>query len=81
MTGPGEKSFTRLFYIFSQLCKLATMTVIFRQGLEDISAIPILYMYQLMAAVKNFIFLGSRIAADNDYSHEINKCLLLGRKL
>ena len=57
------------------------MTVIFRQGLEDISAIPILYMYQLMAAVKNFIFLGSRIAADNDYSHEINKCLLLGRKL
>ena len=33
-----------------------------------------------MAAVKNFIFLGSKITADNDYSHEINKCLFLGRK-
>ena len=39
-----------------------------------------MYMYQLMAAVKNFIFLGSKITADNDYSHEINKCLFLGRK-
>ena len=27
-----------------------------------------------------FIFLGSKIAADGDYSHEIQKCLLLGRK-
>ena len=27
-----------------------------------------------------FIFLGSRITADGDYSHEIKRCLLLGRK-
>ena len=26
------------------------------------------------------IFLGSRITADGDYSHEIKRCLLLGRK-
>ena len=31
-------------------------------------------------AVTNFIFLGSKIIADGDYSHEIKRCLLLGRK-
>ena len=33
-----------------------------------------------MEAVTNFIFLGSKIIADGDYSHEIKRCLLLGRK-
>ena len=28
----------------------------------------------------DFIFLGSKIIADGDYSHEIKRCLLLGRK-
>ena len=28
----------------------------------------------------HFIFLGSKITADGDYSHEIKRCLLLGRK-
>ena len=31
--------------------------------------------------VSDFIFLGSKITADGDYSHEIKKCLLLGRKV
>ena len=31
--------------------------------------------------VADFIFLGSKITADGDCSHEIKKCLLLGRKL
>ena len=30
--------------------------------------------------VANFIFLGSKITADGDCSHEIKRCLLLGRK-
>ena len=30
--------------------------------------------------VTNFIFVGSKITADVDYSHEIKRCLLLGRK-
>ena len=30
--------------------------------------------------VTDFIFLGSKIIADGDYSHEIKRCLLLGRK-
>ena len=32
-------------------------------------------------AVTDFIFLGSKITADGDCSHEIKRCLLLGRKL
>ena len=31
-------------------------------------------------AVTNFIFLGSKITADSDCSHEIQRCLFLGRK-
>ena len=31
-------------------------------------------------AVTDFIFLGSKITADDDCSHEIKRCLLLGRK-
>ena len=30
--------------------------------------------------VKGFIFLGSKITADGDFSHEIKKCFLFGRK-
>ena len=33
-----------------------------------------------MQTVTNFIFLGSNITADGDCSHEIKRCLLLGRK-
>ena len=33
-----------------------------------------------METVTDFIFLGSRITADGDYSHEIKRRLLLGRK-
>ena len=32
-----------------------------------------------MGTVSNFIFLGFKINADGDYSHEIKRCLLLGR--
>ena len=33
-----------------------------------------------METVTDFIFLGSKITVDSDYSHEIKSCLLLGRK-
>ena len=35
---------------------------------------------ETMETVTNFIFLGSKIIADGDCSHEIKRCLLLGRK-
>ena len=34
-----------------------------------------------MEAVIDFIFLDSKITADGDCSHEIKRCLLLGRKV
>ena len=34
-----------------------------------------------METVTDFIFLGSKITADGDCSHEIKRCLLLGRKV
>ena len=35
---------------------------------------------ETMEIVTDFIFLGSKITADGDYSHEIKRCSLLGRK-
>ena len=34
---------------------------------------------ETMETVTDFIFLGSKITADGDYSHEIKRCLLLER--
>ena len=36
---------------------------------------------ETVETVNDFIFLGSKITADGDYSHEIKRCLLLGRKV
>ena len=35
---------------------------------------------EAMETVTDFLFLGSKITADGDCSHEIKRCLLLGRK-
>ena len=35
---------------------------------------------ETMETVTDFLFLGSKITADGDCSHEIKRCLLLGRK-
>ena len=35
---------------------------------------------ETMGTVTDFIFLGSKITVDSDCSHEIKRCLLLGRK-
>ena len=36
---------------------------------------------ETVETVSDFIFLGSKITADCDYSQEIKRCLLLGRKV
>ena len=36
---------------------------------------------EAVETVADFTFLGSKITADGDYSHEIKRCLLLGRKV
>ena len=35
---------------------------------------------ETIETVRDFMFLGSKITANGDYSHEIKRCLLLGRK-
>ena len=35
--------------------------------------------WETMETVRDFIFLDSKITADADWSHEIKRCLLLGR--
>ena len=35
---------------------------------------------EIVETVRDFIFLGSKITEDGDCSHEIKRCLLLGRK-
>ena len=37
--------------------------------------------WETVETVTDFIFLGSKITADGDCSHEIKRCLLLGRKV
>ena len=36
---------------------------------------------ETVETVADFIFMGSKITADGDYSHEIKRCLLFGRKV
>ena len=36
---------------------------------------------ETMETVSDFIFLGSKITADGDFSHEIKRCMFLGRKV
>ena len=36
---------------------------------------------ETMETVIGFIFLGSKLTADRDFSHEMKRCLLLGMKL
>ena len=36
---------------------------------------------EIVDTVADFVFLGSKITADGDCSHEIKRCLLLGRKV
>ena len=36
---------------------------------------------ETVETVLDFVFLGSKITADSDYSHEIKRCLPLGRKV
>ena len=37
--------------------------------------------WETMETVRDFIFLGFKISVDGDCSHEIKRCLLLGRKV
>ena len=54
------------------------------QKTKIMASSPITSSWQInretMETVTGFIFLGSKITADGDCSHEIKRCFLLGRK-
>jgi len=50
------------------------------QKTEIMASIPISSWQIDGETVTDFIFLGSKITVDSDCSHEIKRCLLLGRK-
>ena len=50
------------------------------QKMKIMASGPITLWQIDMETVSDFIFLGSKITADGDCSHEITRCLLLGRK-
>ena len=58
--------------------------MLFRSKTKTMASSPITSWQidgQTMEIVTDFIFLGSKITADGDCSHEIKRCLLLGRKI
>ena len=64
-----------LFQTLVQLSSLWIQSIIY--GL-----CPLMFpLWDTMETVRDFIFLGSRITADGDCSHEIKRCSLLGRKV
>ena len=50
------------------------------QKIKIMASVPIISWQTDGETVADFIFLGSKITADGDYSHEIKRRLLLGRK-
>ena len=51
------------------------------QKTKTMTSIPITSWQIDGETVADFIFLGSQITADGDSSHEVKRCLLLGRKV
>ena len=51
------------------------------QKTKIMASVPINSWQICGETVRDFIFLGSKITADGDCSHEIKRCLLLGRKV
>ena len=49
--------------------------------LSSLTQVVIFLVLGTMGTVRDFILGGSKITADGDYSHEIKRCMLLGRKV
>ena len=66
--------------LFSAVCKASSDS---HDSMKIVASGPITSWQidgEIMETVTDFIFLSSKITADCDCSHEVKKCLLLGRK-
>ena len=73
---PGKPKNTGVGALLQWICP----TLELNQGLLHCRQILYRLSYQGSKTVRKFIFLDSKITADGDYSHEIKRCLLFGRK-
>ena len=91
---PGELSITSDMQRTPPLCQRVKMKV--KEESEEVGLKPNIQKTKIMASgpipscqidgeametMRDFIFLGSKITADGNCSHEIKRCLLLGRKV
>ena len=65
----------------SPACSLEGMMLKLNIQKTNIMASGPITSWETVETVSDFIFLGSKITADGDCSHEIKRCLLLGRKV
>ena len=62
-------------------CAINFISLFLYHGMASSPITPWQIDGETMERVRDFIFLGSKISADGDRSHEIKRCLLLGRKV
>ena len=73
----------RYFHLFKNFPHFVVIHTVNIQKTKIMASSPITSWQiegETVETVSDFIFLGSKITADGDCSHEIKRCLLLGRK-
>ena len=82
LTTEREKELNSLLMKMTEECEKADLKLHIQKA--KIMASSPITLWQIdgetMKTVTDFIFLGSKITAHGDWSHEIKRCLLLGRK-
>ena len=79
----SEEELKRLFMKMEEESEKVGLKL-YIQKTKIMASSPITSWYidgETVETVAAFIFLGSKITADGDFSHEIKRCLLLGRKV
>ena len=79
MAESGEELKSLLMKVKEESEKVGLKLNIQKTKIMASGPIPSWQIDETMERVTHFIFLGSKITADGDCSHEIKRCLLLGR--
>ena len=71
-----------VFFWFISLSIMFSRSIrVVLNGMERLSITSWQIDWKTMETITDFIFLGSKITADGDCSHEIKRCSFLGRKV
>ena len=70
-----------VFFWFISLSVMFSRSIhVVLNGMERLNITSWQIDWKTMETITDFIFLGSKVTADGNCSHEIRRCLLLGRK-